>query len=172
MSLLALGGYKIYKAKDNILYYLNRGSWLKTDSGKAALSSWSKEVRKRDKKCQVCNTKHNLEAHHLDDKTHYPKRALLLDNGIALCGNCHTEFHSWNGGFQARCTKSRFEKWIKTKKKGKKMDTENKLAGFVLYIVVILAVLGLFYMIDLDSHGKTSPEVHKIIDKITEYKEF
>ena len=60
-----------------------------------ALMSWTKTVRKHfDNKCQVCFADSD-HSHHLFQKQYYPKLALNLNNGIALCLTHHKEIHQW-----------------------------------------------------------------------------
>ena len=51
---------------------------------------WRREVRRRDgDACRVCGETINLHAHHIRPRSIYPDLALVLDNGITLCGNHH-----------------------------------------------------------------------------------
>ncbi len=51
---------------------------------------WIREVRRRDgDACRVCGETINLHAHHIRPRSTYPALALVLDNGITLCGNHH-----------------------------------------------------------------------------------
>lgn len=54
---------------------------------------WSKDVRTRDKCCQMCGSRDNLEAHHVHPKGHYPSARFLLANGLTLCTGCHAQWH-------------------------------------------------------------------------------
>ena len=52
---------------------------------------WRLEVRRRDENaCRVCGVQRNLHIHHIKPLEKYPEFATELDNGITLCGNCHT----------------------------------------------------------------------------------
>ena len=56
---------------------------------------WREEVRQRDKKtCRVCGVHHNLHIHHIKPLDKYPEFAIELDNGLTLCGNCHSLLNS------------------------------------------------------------------------------
>ena len=61
---------------------------------KGALTTWAKQIKKRDCCCQKCGATENLEAHHLFNKALMPELGLCLGNGIALCNPCHRELHS------------------------------------------------------------------------------
>lgn len=74
---------------------------------------WRNKVVQRDKVCQICKGKKNLEAHHLVDfisilneiRYAYSDRKLTyeralkykflwdLENGITLCQYCHIHYH-------------------------------------------------------------------------------
>lgn len=77
----------------------------KVDSAMAA-------ARKRDgSTCQMTGTKRdknnksvNIVVHHIYSKEHYPHLTACQDNLITLTQAVHTDFHSWNGGFQKPCT--------------------------------------------------------------------
>lgn len=76
------------------------------------IQSAMKKIKTKDKKtCQITGKKHdvynpsvNIVAHHIYSKEHYPHLASCLDNLITLSQEVHTEFHTWNGGFQKSCT--------------------------------------------------------------------
>lgn len=47
-------------------------------------------IVKADRKCDLCQSRYKLEAHHIVRKSVYFHPGwLLLENGIALCWNCH-----------------------------------------------------------------------------------
>ena len=61
---------------------------------------WSDKVKERfDYKCDCCgyNRVIALKAHHLYSYEANKDIALDVENGVALCGNCHEEFHKENG---------------------------------------------------------------------------
>jgi len=58
------------------------------------LAKWSRYIRIRDEGiCFMCKdtlkTRRILQAHHIDRKIDCPEKALDLDNGVTLCGECH-----------------------------------------------------------------------------------
>lgn len=59
---------------------------------KFALKAWSKLIQKRDKVCQICGNVAE-DSHHIFYKSLYPELSLNLNNGIALCLDCHYETH-------------------------------------------------------------------------------
>ena len=89
--------------------------YIGSSNGKRKLSNWSKEVRKRDKKCIICGSKHRLEAHHIKPKNQYPRLAFSLENGITICAKHHRlnqdSFHKIYG--YKNYGKKELSKWIK-----------------------------------------------------------
>ena len=52
---------------------------------------WKRDVRQRDgDACHRCGFDNNLEVHHIKPLVKYPEFATELDNGLTLCGNCHS----------------------------------------------------------------------------------
>ena len=61
-----------------------------------AIRSWSETIKKLDNyMCKNCDSKDNLNAHHIMPKNDFPELSLDLDNGIVLCDNCHGELHGF-----------------------------------------------------------------------------
>lgn len=55
---------------------------------------WRREVLKRDNStCQICSSKKNIVVHHLLSFSKNIKHRFNLNNGIALCTDCHNKFH-------------------------------------------------------------------------------
>ena len=50
---------------------------------------WSLAVRKRDKKCLLCGSSDNLQAHHAIVRRGSKSTRWILENGITLCVGCH-----------------------------------------------------------------------------------
>lgn len=52
---------------------------------------WRNGVKRRDgNACRRCGFENNLQVHHIKPLDKYPPFALELDNGLTLCGNCHS----------------------------------------------------------------------------------
>ena len=52
---------------------------------------WKDKVKDRDgNACRKCRYDKNLHVHHIKPLKQYPEFALVLDNGLTLCGNCHS----------------------------------------------------------------------------------
>ena len=63
---------------------------------KLALAEWSILVRLHaDHICEWCG-KPATEAHHMVHKAQGNRFRFMVENGVALCGGCHTEFHNRN----------------------------------------------------------------------------
>lgn len=60
----------------------------KAFTNKSLDALWSKAIRRRDKKCQVCHATEHLQAHHIFSRNNYGLR-WDLENGITLCAKCH-----------------------------------------------------------------------------------
>lgn len=59
---------------------------------------WRKAVLARDGyACQDCGSDQGLEAHHIKPWADYPGLRFDLDNGIALCTECHKATHRTGG---------------------------------------------------------------------------
>lgn len=78
---------------------------------------WRLKVFKRDGfTCQSCGDKSggNLEGHHLNGFSFFPKQRFWLSNGITLCKTCHKSFHDAFG--YTKNTRQQFKKWDLTRK--------------------------------------------------------
>ena len=52
---------------------------------------WKTAVKHRDgSACRRCGFKGNLHVHHIKPFDQYPQFALVIENGLTLCGNCHS----------------------------------------------------------------------------------
>jgi len=55
---------------------------------------WADLVKSRDNyTCQICGSKNNLTAHHIEPVICDPVQSLDIDNGITLCNKCHKKIH-------------------------------------------------------------------------------
>lgn len=78
-----------------------------------AFKQWVKAIYKRDGYvCQKCGqVGGKLNAHHLNGYNWDIENRLNINNGVALCENCHDNFHNMYG--RGNNTKEQFEEWIK-----------------------------------------------------------
>ena len=58
---------------------------------------WARAVKSRDGfKCQKCDSTNHLHAHHIEHRRNRPDLALVVDNGVTLCDECHADAHENN----------------------------------------------------------------------------
>lgn len=65
----------------------------KSPENQIRLDKWARNVKMRDKRCQVCGSPVALEAHHLFYKSFLPQLAYSISNGLAACSLCHAQVH-------------------------------------------------------------------------------
>jgi len=99
-------------------------SWRKT----AEYRKWRAIVIRRDKRCVACNSIKERQAHHINDATHHPDLRFDIDNGITMCKQCHTQFHTnFKKSFRAKCTKYDFDNFMALIKYFKEKFLNGKL---------------------------------------------
>lgn len=54
---------------------------------------WRKGIIDRDKVCQMCRRKKDLEVHHIVHFADAPELRLCDSNGVTLCRKCHRKLH-------------------------------------------------------------------------------
>ena len=54
---------------------------------------WSELVKARDKRCKLCGSDNNLHSHHIITRG-VNKTRWSIENGITLCGSCHSDYHA------------------------------------------------------------------------------
>ena len=54
---------------------------------------WRKAVIDRDKKCVICKSESNLQAHHIKSFAQFPLLRFDLENGTTMCEACHRNYH-------------------------------------------------------------------------------
>jgi len=66
---------------------------------------WRVRVIRRDKVCQVCGSRKNRQAHHINHASYFPKQRFDVNNGITLCASCHSQFHNnFKNNTREKCT--------------------------------------------------------------------
>lgn len=51
------------------------------------------EILKKENKCCICNSKSNLEPHHILHTTKYDELHDSIENLVVMCHNCHHNYH-------------------------------------------------------------------------------
>lgn len=60
--------------------------------------AWRTRVLKRDGfTCVKCGSNENLQVHHLWGYKENPELAIVDNNGVTLCKDCHEQYHNING---------------------------------------------------------------------------
>ena len=74
---------------------------------------WRVLVIRRDKVCQVCGSRQNRHAHHIESASYNKELRFVVDNGVCLCKNCHTQYHTnFNRSYRVKTTRYNFENFI------------------------------------------------------------
>ena len=74
---------------------------------------WKVRVVRRDKRCLICGSIKNRNAHHVNHATYFIDQRFDEDNGICLCRNCHTNFHcNYLRSFRVKCERYDFNNFI------------------------------------------------------------
>jgi len=83
---------------------------------------WREAVIERDGSCAICGSIDDLHAHHIRHASYWPNLRFDLTNGVALCRDCHTQFHTnFKRSFRVKCDDTDFYnfkklvEYIKTK---------------------------------------------------------
>lgn len=56
--------------------------------------TWRAKVIRRDGRCVICNSMNKREAHHINHSVYFTELRFDINNGIALCKQCHSQFHT------------------------------------------------------------------------------
>ena len=87
--------YKRLKSFQNSVDNISKFFKLSREKYRWALQAWTESVQKKDNYiCQICENK-SSQSHHILQKSFYPELSLNINNGVALCDNCHYETHGW-----------------------------------------------------------------------------
>ena len=107
-------------------------------------NQWKNEVKHRDgNACRRCGFKNNLHVHHIKPFKKYPEFAIELDNGLTLCGNCHsllrgkeesTDLQTFLGddvniGEQLKAIDGSFSNYLQRKLRSKTQQTRDSAAS-------------------------------------------
>ena len=71
---------------------------------------WRATVIRRDKRCAICGTIKNREAHHKNHATYFPDLRFDPANGVTLCKKCHMNFHcNFKRSYREKCDQADFD---------------------------------------------------------------
>lgn len=76
---------------------------------------WRIAVIRRDVRCQVpgCGSMEKRSAHHLNSGSYFPLERYDIENGVVLCGKCHSNFHNnYKRSYREKCTKYDFDNFL------------------------------------------------------------
>ena len=74
---------------------------------------WKIAVIRRDKRCIVCGSLKNRQAHHLNSASYFIADRFNVDNGVCLCKEHHKMFHtSYKNSYRQKATKKDFANFL------------------------------------------------------------
>lgn len=78
------------------------------------IERWALSVKRRDNfTCQVCGSKEKLVAHHLNSYASAKDRRYDIENGVTMCRDCHTDFHTnFLENYRVPCNEQDFEEYL------------------------------------------------------------
>ena len=75
---------------------------------------WRAYIILSQKRCQICGSIKNREAHHIKSARYYKKYRFDVNNGICLCNKCHSLFHyKFMGSSRKKCNNKDLERFLK-----------------------------------------------------------
>jgi 5-methylcytosine-specific restriction endonuclease McrA len=75
--------------------------------------TWRVRVIRRDRRCVVCGSIKNRHAHHLNHASYFKDVRFDPENGVCLCRDCHTDFHTnFKRSYKQKCTKYDFLNFV------------------------------------------------------------
>jgi len=93
---------------------------------------WRKLVYKRDNwKCKICNSKININAHHIFEGNNFPNLRFEVYNGITLCEKHHVQIHKHTSSFIQECIKQ-------TPNIGETPEMDNPEASIKKYLLFLI----------------------------------
>ncbi len=71
---------------------------------------WRARVIRRDRRCVVCGSIRERQAHHIRHASYFPKERFDPENGVTLCRGCHTDFHTnFLRSYRQKCDRDDWE---------------------------------------------------------------
>ena len=75
--------------------------------------TWRVLVIRSMPRCAVCNSMKKRQAHHKNSGSYFPDDRFNVNNGVTLCGTCHTKFHcDYKNSFREKCTEKDFNNFM------------------------------------------------------------
>ena len=99
-----------YTPNSNILKSHDDSKLVKRNSPE--YQKYHDKILNRDKFCQCCGSSENLEVHHPMPFNKYNSIGADINNGIVLCKECHTEYHSQNG-YKKNCNPTTLAQFLR-----------------------------------------------------------
>lgn len=77
-------------------------------------NSWAKSVKEKyNYTCMVCGSTEKIIAHHLESYAYNEESRYDIENGVALCRDCHVDFHiNFMGNYKTYCKAEDFEQYL------------------------------------------------------------
>lgn len=78
------------------------------------IERWALSVKRRDNfTCQVCGSTEKPVAHHLNSYASAKDRRYDIKNGVTMCRDCHTDFHTnFLENYRVPCNEQDFEEYL------------------------------------------------------------
>ena len=65
------------------------------------------------KVCYICKTTNDLHAHHINHAMYFPDERFDVENGVALCEGCHSQYHNnYHRSNRTKCTKYHWDNFL------------------------------------------------------------
>lgn len=87
---------------------------------------WRVAIIRRDKVCQICESRQSRHAHHIESGAYNPELRYVTDNGVCLCSGCHIQYHTnFNRSYRIKTTRYNFENFVSLMNYTKKLFGNN-----------------------------------------------
>ena len=91
--------------------------------------AWRAAVIRRDKVCQCCGSIKDRHAHHKKHATYFVELRFVPENGVTLCGGCHSVLHNkLAGGYRMKCGDEHFTRLLAVRDYFSFTENEGKSA--------------------------------------------
>lgn len=69
-----------------------------SDRNDPKVKAWKNMILSKGQ-CEICGSKYNLEAHHIEPWSLCPEKRIDPNNGLCLCHDCHTKEHEFDPSY-------------------------------------------------------------------------